>query len=254
MNANGLLPEPEAWARPFLDYVKSQLATTGFVGLAEPYGVVYASLAAGHVTGLDYFYEYAIEAYYELVDAAEEVKPLAEPRWGRWLGFLDEDAEALAAFEERLADSQTVLCAEPILAAAALGLGAGKPPSGGWRRLGYTGRPGAYVLLAIRRGGGKPCKILVPSPLYALALAGLEALGLRGEGYVEATVPDPALLRKTVYESHVAYGELSSWLRSLIEERARGALEAGDSCGAEEYLKIRYLFRGLLEAEFEYLC
>lgn len=254
MSADSLLPEPEAWAKPFLDYVKARLAATGFTGLTDPYGVPYASLAAGHITGLDYFYEYTIEAYYDLMDAAEEVRPLAEPRWGRLLGFLDEDAEALAAFEERLADSKTVLCAEPILAAAALGLGAGKTPSDEWRRLGYTGRPGVYVLLAFHGSRKKPCKILVPSPLYALALAGLQALGLEGEGSVDATVPDPALLRKTIYDSHVAYGELSSWLRSLIEERARKSLQLQNPCDIEGFLKIRYRFRGLLEARFEYLC
>ncbi len=247
-----ILEPPEAWARGFLEYVGARLQAVGFRGLEPPYSLVYSALAAGHLTGLDYFYEYAIEAYYELMDVAEEARPLAEPRWARLLPYLDEDAEALAAFEERLADSKTVLCAEPVLAAALLGLAAGKRPSRRWYSAGFTGRPGSYPLLA--RRGDRKCRILVPSPIYVLAIAALERLGLKGPGVLEAAVPDPAMFRKTVFDAKVPYEELSSWLRRLAEDWARKSLEVDDPCSEENSLKIRYRFDGVLEAEFTYLC
>jgi len=248
-----LLEPPEQWARGFLNYVAGRLRERGFRGgLTDPYRLVYAAIAAGHLTGVDYFYEYAIDAYYRLVDAAESVKPLAEPRWGKLLPLLDEDAEALAEFEERLADSKTVLCSEPVLAAAILGLAMGEAPGAGWRRAGFTGRAGAYPLLV--RRGGRRCRVLVPSPVYVLALSALQRAGLHAPGKVSLAVPDPALLRKTVYDSRVAYAMLSEWLRELLERWALRAMKAGDPCRDDTLLKITYRYEGLLEAEFRYEC
>lgn len=234
----------------------SRLRAAGHRGAYGAAALVFAAIAAGHVTGIDYFYEYAIDAYYNLMDAAEEVRPLAEPRWAPILSWLDEDAEALAAFEERLADSSTVLCAEPILAAAALGLGAGSEPARGWRSAGYAGRPGAYAVVA-RRPGGKKCRIMVPSPVFALAVAGLSAAGHPGPGTgLDVVVPDPAEIRRTVLESKTPYGQLSERLRGLVEERAGRALAKGaqEACKTRDLLVIRYRFDGLLEAVFEYVC
>ncbi len=245
-----LVEPPEQWARPFLDWVLSRLRDTGYRGAVGMFAYPHAAIAAGHVTGLDYFYEYAIEAYYDALDAAEEEWPLAEPRWRPLLWGLDEEAEALAVFEEKLADSSTVLCAEPILAAAGLGLGAGRGVGRGWRQAGYAGTAGSYTVLARRRG--VRCKVTVPGSVYALALAGLTAAGLEGPGEAVVTAPDPALLRKTVMDTRVAYGRLSRWLIGLVEKWAGESLEAGE-CG-ERFLKIRYKLQGLLEAEFEYLC
>lgn len=250
------MEEPEAWARGFLDYTVSRLRVAGHRGAWGAAALVFAAIAAGHVTGVDYFYEYAIDAYYEMLDAAEEARPLAEPRWAPLLSWLDEDAEALAAFEERLADSSTVLCAEPVLAAAALGLGAGSHPAQGWRRAGYAGRPGSYAII-VRKEGGKKCRILVPSPVYALMVAGLSAAGHNGPGSsLDAVVPDPAEIRRTVLESKTPYGQLSDWLRGLVEEKAKKALTTGteEACKTRDLLVIRYRFDGLLEAVFEYLC
>jgi len=244
---------PEPWARGFIAYIRARLGSLGFRGLQEPYGTIYASLAAGHLTGLDYFYEYTIEAYYELIDRAEEARPLAEPRWARLLPYLDEDAEALAAFEERLADSSTVLCAEPVLAAALLGLAAGTRPGRGWYASGYTARPGAYPLLVHR--GEKRCRILTPSPIYVLAVSALSRLGLQEPGgSIDAAVPDPALFRKTVYDARVPYSELSMWLRALVEDWERAAAGAENPCDDEKLLHIRYRLQGPLEAWYEYLC
>ena len=57
-------------------------------------------------------------------------------------------------------------------------------------------------------------------------------------------------------ESKTPYGQLSEWLRSLVEEKAGKALSTSpdEACKTRDLLVIRYRFEGLSEAVFEYLC
>ncbi|NOZ89077.1 MAG: hypothetical protein GXO15_04045, partial [Crenarchaeota archaeon] len=155
-----------------------------------------------------------------------------------------------------LADSSTVLCAEPILAAALLAAARPARVGGGWRAAGYTGRPGGYQLLA-RRPGGKRCRILVPGSLYALALSGLTASGVAPGGPPRRlVVPDPALVRKRVFDERPAYGRLSGFLREVVLEASSRALRASEeeACRERGLMLVEYRFDGLLEAYFNYIC
>ena len=253
---DNVVEPPEPWARPFVERIESILRSTGYRGVDTPFTYVFSSIAAGHLTGFDYFYEYAVDAYYEARDRYEEAAPLSEPRWAPGFWGLEEEAEALAEFEERLADSSTVLCAEPILAAAVLGAGLEKPSiAGGWLRGGYTGRPGGYMVLA-RRPRGKRCRILVPGSLYSLALAGLSAAGLEPGAARRLVVPDPAIIRKRVFDERPAYAELSSYLEKLLADASRRAMRASEeeACREQGIMLVEYRFTGLLEAFFSYIC
>ena len=246
--------EPEAWARGFIEWVRGRLETAGYRGARGLFAPAYVAVAAGHLTGVDYFYEYAVDAYYSASDAYEEAAPLAEPRWTPLLSGLEGEGEGLAEFEERLADGSTVLCAEPILAAAVLGAGLRARVGEAWRLSGYTGSPGGYPVIV--RRPGKKCRILVPGSLYSLALAGLSAAGLEPGGLMEIVVPDPALVRKTIFDSKVAYGELSRFLEETLTRAARRAAEATreDACREKGLMLVKYKLWSPLEAWFDYTC
>ncbi len=249
--------EPERWARPYIERVRESLQRAGYLGADSIFSLVHAAIAGGHISGMDYFYEYAIEAYYEAAEEAEDVKPLAVPRWELELLWLEEEAASLAEFEERLADSSTVLCAEPLLAPAIHGLLEPHKPAN-WGPYGYSGQPGEKIVIVEK--GGQRCKISVPGSLYALTAAGLNRLGVApGDGPVQLVVADPAWVRKNVYTSHVPYEEVPSFLLSLARAAAQRAesMNVEDVCGeenVESVLAIEYRVLGVSHMRVSYLC
>lgn len=249
--------EPESWAKPYIDAVGAALQQAGYRGAESLFSTVHAAIAGGHISGMDYFYEYAIEAYYEAIEEAEAVKPLAVPRWELELLWLEEEAAALAEFEERLADSSTVLCAEPLLAPALHGLTEPAKPHT-WSTHGFSGQAGEKTVIVEK--GGQRCRITVPGSLYSLAAAGLERLGaLPGRGPVKLVVADPAWVRGTVYRSHVPYEKVPGFLLSLVRNAARRAenMTVGDVCGEENVegvLALEYSVLGVSHVRVKYLC
>jgi hypothetical protein len=216
----------------------------------------HAAIAVAHITGFEPLYDYPVEVYYELMDIAEE-SALYTPRWLPDYQRLAEEVEALAAFEETLADSKTVFHAEPILAAAALGFGCRLKVSKGWRTKGFTPEPGQQVVIVVRRG--RKHKVQVPRSLYTLAVAGLAFYNpdCTAEEFI-AVLPDPAVIRREVFESRVAYEEASRILRSIVERHVREiCVRRGEgyvwACNSDDKLVIKYEVKGPSLLRVEYL-
>ena len=249
--------EPESWAKPYLERVRMALQRAGYLGAGSIFSQVHSAIAGGHISGMDYFYEYAIESYYEAAEEAENAKPLAVPRWELELLWLEEEAASLAEFEERLADSSTVLCAEPLLAPAIHGLVEPFRPVN-WSLYGYSGQPGEKIVIVEK--GKQRCRISLPGSLYALTVAGLNRLGaIPGNKSVQLVVADPAWVRRKVYTSHTPYEEVPSLLISLTSTAAKRAerMYVRDVCGEENVegvLALEYSILGVSHVRVTYLC
>jgi hypothetical protein len=239
-----------------LEYTGRLLEENGYRPLKD-LCYAHAAIAAAHITGFEPLYDYPVEVYYELMDAAEE-SALYTPRWYPHYKALEEEVEALAAFEEALADSKRVFHAEPLLAAAALAFGCRLRIGRCWVESGYAPAPGQQVVIVYR--GGRREKITVPKSLYTLTLAGLSLYNVEpagGEALV--AVPDPAVIRREVFEEKPPYEEASAILRLTVEKHARKVClhRAEDShrwaCGEEDVLLIKYRFEGPSVVYVEYV-
>ncbi|WP_338250172.1 hypothetical protein [Pyrodictium abyssi] len=245
--------QPPRWLLPVIEYARRRLASLGYTfpgGLAA----MFASIPAAHTTGYEPLYEYIVEAYYALREEAEEASPFAEPRFRPWLDALEEEVEALAALEESLAASSTVFYAEPILAAAVLGLGLNRARLGRWPRSGLRRTPGQQTII-VERGGARKL-LVVPQSLYVLAAAGLHAAGIDPPGKGVAVLPDPAVIRKRVMELRLPLSQLAAELVEIINKHARRAASVGPSeaCVSEGFLAVEYTVHGPGEIVVKYVC
>ncbi|RUM47215.1 MAG: hypothetical protein DSY37_03280 [Hyperthermus sp.] len=218
--------------------------------------LVHSSIVAAHVTGFEHFYDYVVESYYELAEGDDSL--LAQPRWKKLFWVVEEEVAALVEFEERLADEDTMKCAEPLLAAAIVGLVERKGNLSPWILEGYSSRRGEQLVRV--RAEGDECTIVVPGPLYSLYVAGLVSLGMKNPmERVEATVPDPSYIRRRVYESHTPFSLVSKFLRELVASAVKTALDtsidaACSSGGSGRVLAVKYHHRGVIEPVYAYIC
>ncbi|ALL00201.1 hypothetical protein Pyrde_0151 [Pyrodictium delaneyi] len=244
---------PESWLIPIIQHTASRLKSLGFKADDE-FITLFASVPAAHVTGFEPLYEYVVDAYYELKEASEEAPLLTEPRYRPWLDMLEEEVEALAVFEEHLSDSSTVFHAEPILAAAALGLGVDSRSLGCWPSSGLRRVPGRQGILIERKGAKK--YLIAPQSLYVLAAAGLSAAGVEPPGSGIAVLPDPALIRRHVAELRLPLNEAAEKLVEIVRSAAHEAQRLGvsEACVSEEFLAIEYVIRGPGHIRVKYLC
>ncbi len=249
--------KPEKWLYGIVEYTARLLEASGYRASSLT-RLAHAAIAAAHITGFEPLYDYPLELYYELMDAAEE-SALYTPRWYMDFKALEEEVEALAAFEEALADSKTVFHAEPLLAPAALAFGCGLRIGREWLRAGYTPAPGQQVVIVLRRQG--KVKVTVPRSLYTLTLAGLSAYKINpldGEPVI-AALPDPAVVRREIFEEHPPYEEASKLLKLIVEKHAAkicrrlGSGGFSWACGENDVLLIKYVFRGPGMVEVEYV-
>ena len=187
-----------------------------------------------------------MEAYYAFREDAEESSPFAEPRFRPWLDALEEEIEALAALEERLATSSTVFHTEPILAAAGLGLGLDRARLGRWPRSGLRRTPGQQAII-VKRGESRKL-LFTPQSLYVLTAAGLHAVGIDPPGKSVAIVPDPAIIRKRVMGLKLPPNQLAAELVKMINKYARRAasLRPSEACASEGFLAVEYTVHGPL--------
>jgi hypothetical protein len=172
---------PEKWMIGILEYTSQLLSESGYKPLRD-LEYAHAAIAAAHITGFEPLYDYPVEVYYELMDIAEE-SALYTPRWYLHYKALEEEVEALAAFEEALADSKRVFHAEPLLAAAALAFGCRLKIADYWLKSGYVPAPGQQVVI-VRRESRRE-KISIPKSLYTLTLAGLSLYKVKPEAVEE---------------------------------------------------------------------
>ena len=249
------LSRPEKWMTGILEYAGRLLEESGYRPPKSLY-YAYAAIAAAHATGFEPLYDYPLEVYYELMDAAEE-SALYTPRWYPHYKALEEEVEALAAFEEALADSKRVFHAEPILAAASLAFGCRLKLAEYWLESGYAPTPGQQVVIVYR--GGRREKITVPRSLYTLTLAGLSLYGVKPvDNGLLVAVPDPAIVRREIFEEKPPYEEASAILRLVVEKHARKIYSRLGSdprwaCGEEDVLLIKYSFEGPSVLHVEYV-
>ena len=247
--------KPEPLMKDILEYTASILERSGF--RTHPLTrLAHAAVAAAHMTGFEPLYDYPVELYHELQEAAEE-SALFTPRWRPAYQLLEEEVEALAAFEEALASSDTVFHAEPILAAAVLGYGCRAAVSSEWLKAGFTPTPGQQIVII--RHGERRAKVLVPRSLYTLAVAGLTVYGMTPYSKALLVVPDPATIRKRVFEEKIPVGEASKKLAEIITTYVEPICRrvGGDplwACKSDTVLLIEYRFLGpsMFEARYVY--
>ncbi|ABM80274.1 hypothetical protein [Hyperthermus butylicus] len=246
--------QPEQWMRDILEYTASILQRSGFQ--AHPLTrLAHAAVAAAHITGFEPLYDYPVELYYELQEAAEK-SALYTPRWRPAYQLLEEEVEALAAFEEALASSDTVFHTEPILAAAALGYGCRAVVSRDWLEAGFTPTPGQQIVIV--RRGEKRARILVPRSLYTLALAGLTVYGVTPYSKALLPVPDPATIRKRVFMTKLPLGEASKRLVEIVDMYVKPVCRRVDenplwACRSDTVLLIEYRFSGPIVLDVRYV-
>ncbi|KSW11301.1 hypothetical protein CF15_00030 [Pyrodictium occultum] len=245
--------EPPRWLQPLVDYSRRRLESLGYRAPGE-LAPVFAAIPPAHATGYEELFDYVVEAYYDLKDSAGELPPTMEPRFKPWLHALEEEVEALAAFEERLADSSTVFHAEPILAAAVMGLGLEGAGLDCWPGRGLRRAPGQQTLLMKR--DDRKVLITVPSSLHVLAAAGLHAAGVDPPGSGVAVLPDPAAIRRAVMEMRLPLEEAAGAILEMLRARALEAagMDRGRACGAGDMLVVEYRVEGPGEIWVKYLC
>lgn len=246
--------EPEEWLRPYLEAVMKKLAYTGYLLYEKPFSYLFAAIAAAHVSGYDPVYDYVVAAYYDLVDLVEEAEPLATPRWRKIFYELQDEVEALAAFEEALSSSDQVFIAEPILAGAVLAMSCRQSNPARWYRAGLLRIPGQQVLI----NPARKRKILVPRSLFLLAVSGLSSEGVYPGTERVAVLPDPAYVRKAILDSHAPLAYFKETVMNAVARYARLAAglrnDTKKACETKGVLVIKYVVYSPSMYSAEYLC
>ena len=246
--------EPEEWLRPYLDDIAGRLRGAGYKLYPDPFSYLLSGIAGAHISGYDPVYDYVVGAYYDLIDVIEEAEPLATPRWRKLFYDLQDEVEALAAFEEALSDSELVFIAEPILAGAVLAVGGRQRYPREWYRRGLLSIPGQQVLIDY----SAKKKILVPRSLFVLAASGLSYRGVYPGTERIAVMPDPAYVRKTVLDSHAPLAYFRETVLDAVRKYSSVAEKLGDdvekACKTRGVLVIRYSFTSPSMYRAEYVC
>ena len=246
--------EPEEWLRPYLEAVERRLRVAGYRVGTPPFNYLFSAVAAAHVSGYDPVYDYVVASYYDLVDLIEEAEPLATPRWRRIFYDLQDEVEALAAFEEALSSSDLVFLAEPILAGAVLAVAGSQGSLTEWCRAGLLRIPGQQVIIDRR----KKRKILVPRSLFVLAISGLSSKGVYPGVERVVVLPDPAYVRKTILDSHAPLAYFKDTVLGAVAKYTMLAHQVGNdlekACSTRGVLVIKYLFESPSVYSAEYMC
>ncbi|BEP18656.1 hypothetical protein PYJP_20080 [Pyrofollis japonicus] len=251
-----VISEPEAWLKPYLDTIVDRLLRAGYMLPGNEFRYLFAAVAGAHIAGYDPVYDYVVETYYDLLDAVDEVEPLATPRWRKLLFDFQDEVEALAAFEEALSSSETVFIAEPILAAAIVGFYGVQKYPGKWFKAGLPRLPGQQVIIAYKDKAKR--KILVPRSLFSLAVSGLSAYGVEPGKEKCIIVPDPAYVRKSVLDSHAPISLFKDVVTDAVAKYMRLTFMLREdfekACKTEGVLVIKYLFEGPSVLKARYRC
>ena len=246
--------EPEEWLRPYLETVMEKLGRAGYELRHKPFNYLFAAIAAAHISGYDPVYDYVVAAYYDLIDLVEEAEPLATPRWRKTFYELQDEVEALAAFEESLSSSEQVFIAEPILAGAVLAMSSKQGEMTRWYKSGLLRIPGQQVLI----NPAKKAKILVPRSLFLLAVSGLSSESIYPGSERVAVLPDPAYVRKTILDSHAPLAYFRETVMEAVSKYARLATQLRNdikkACKTQGVLVIKYMFYSPSMYSAEYLC
>jgi len=246
--------EPEEWLKPYLETVMEKLSRAGYKLQGAPFNYLFAAIPAAHISGYDPVYDYVVAAYYDLIDLVEEAEPLATPRWRKTFYELQDEVEALAAFEEALSSSEQVFLAEPILAGAVLAMSSRQGDMSKWYRSGLLRIPGQQVLI----NPAKKAKILVPRSLFLLAVSGLSSEGVYPGSERVAVLPDPAYVRKTILDSHAPLAYFMETVMEAVSKYARLATRLKNNikkaCETRGILVIKYVFHSPSTYSAEYLC
>lgn len=254
------MSRPE-YCAPLLDDIVDIMVWRGAGQAAKhiaPFREELAALAAGSLTGLDYCFDIVLEKYYEVKDRLEE-NPLYVPREKPSYSFFVEAVEASIEFEERLADSRTVLFAEPILAAS-LKAYCLRHVISKIEPKGIGLFPSRLVIVENSESGRE--KITVPFPLYLLAVRSLSLLytppgfrpGIVAEGAIIA--PDPARVRDKLYYTRIPVARIGHGARKIIDaecDRIKRLRSAEDACNAEGVIVIGYQLSGFYWKTW-YIC
>jgi hypothetical protein len=240
--------------RPLVAIALNKLREYGYKGIRSVFAPILALIPLAHITGLESLFELIINTYYAASDSVELGYTLV-PRWWKEYTVLREEVEALTVFEESLANSKTLYCAEPLLAVAIHGFTSTKPRLSAWVMKGFSGRAGEYIIVTECNVGR--VKVAIPGSLSVFVVAGLASLGLKPSLTRVLVVVDPALIRSKVYSS----SRLRENPVTILEFIANVALEA-ESLGAREacrssdgeFLVIEYSVKGVAHLKTRYVC
>ncbi|MET1102002.1 MAG: hypothetical protein ABWW69_05975 [Pyrodictiaceae archaeon] len=247
------------YCEPFLSLILEKS------GLREKpsYRLLVSAIAAmGSLIGYDYCFDIAIEAYYEAKEVLKHTR-LSVPRLRKELDMLIEAVEASIAFEESLADEDTLLLAEPILIAAADAIcckGDGVPSQ-------PQPASGSMVVVVESLNKSEKARIEVPIVLARLAFYAIsEASGKPIKPYTRARIllvaPDPAYIRRRLFEekpvleelgerAYRAYMEACSRIQDAYRIMTNGLDKA---CDVEEIVIVEYVLEGLAYWRTRYPC
>ncbi len=239
--------------KPLTAIALSKLSEYGYKGIKSIFAPLFALIPLAHITGLESLFEIIIDTYHFVSDSVDRTYTMV-PRWWRDYVVFREEVEALAVFEESLANSKTLYCVEPLLAIAIHGFTSSKPPFNAWIMKGFSRRAGEYIV--VTECSAERVKVAIPGSLFVFAVAGFASLGLKPLSTRVLVVTDPALIRSKVYSSSRLRENPVMILEFIADVVLKAkSLNAEETCSSgSSFLVIEYSVKGVAYLKTKYVC